>query len=184
MKSFISKVGNFFKSLHNKWTSFTQKIPTPKFIQKIQNSERIQKISKWLNDYSLIEHIPLSLLMCFIMEWLSRHSFVEACGFVANHTGAYLYNSYLIFVCYSLCYLISRQTFMRMCISAVFVALGITNCIILLNRVTPFGFTDLYMIGDLFTMQNTNYFTSQQAALAVTAIVILRASDGTTVHQR
>ena len=39
MKSFISKVGNFFKSLHNKWTSFTQKIPTPKFIQKIQNSE-------------------------------------------------------------------------------------------------------------------------------------------------
>ena len=172
MKSFISKVGNFFKSLHNKWTSFTQKIPTPKFIQKIQNSERIQKISKWLNDYSLIEHIPLSLLMCFIMEWLSRHSFVEACGFVASHTGAYLYNSYLIFVCYSLCYLISRQTFMRMCISAVFVALGITNCIILLNRVTPFGFTDLYMIGDLFTMQNTNYFTSQQAALAVTAIVI------------
>ncbi len=137
--------------------------------------KKFSKISHWLNEYSLIEHIPLSLIMCFVMEWLSRHSFVEAWGFVTNHTGAYLFNSYLIFVCYSLCYLITRRTFVRMVVSAVFVALGIANCIILLNRVTPFGFTDLSMIGDLFTMQNTNYFSVQQAAIAVTAIVLYAA---------
>ncbi|MDD6194513.1 MAG: LTA synthase family protein, partial [Lachnospiraceae bacterium] len=160
MKKFCSKVGEMFQKLSKAWKTFADKIPKPKFLSKIFGSEKYKKFSKWLNDYSLIEHIPLSLIMCFVMEWLSRHSFVEAWGFVVNHTGAYLYNSYLIFVCYSLCYLITRRTFVRMIVSAVFVALGITNCIILINRVTPFGFTDLYMIGDLFTMQNTNYFTS------------------------
>ncbi len=172
MKAVFSNIGGSFKSLGNKWSAVKSRIPTPKFVQKIRENERLQKINDWLNRYSLIEHIPLSLIMCFVMEWLSRHSFIEAWGFVTNHTGAYLYNSYLIFVCYSLCYLISRQTFMRMCISAVFVALGITNCIILLNRVTPFGFTDISMIGDLLTMQNTNYFTSQQAAIAIVALLL------------
>lgn len=175
MKIIFSKIGGVFRKMSGAWKTFTNKIPKPKFMAKIVGSEKIQKISKALNDYSLIEHIPLSLIMCFVMEWLSRHSFVEAWGFVVNHTGAYLYNSYLIFVCYSLCYLITRRTFVRMIVSAVFVALGITNCIILLNRVTPFGFTDLYMIGDLFTMQNTNYFTSQQAAMAVGALLIYGA---------
>lgn len=172
MKKFFSKLAGGFQKFSSALKTVTDKIPKPKFFAKLMESEKIQKFSQWCNEYSLIEHIPLSLIMCFVMEWLSRHSFVEACGFVANHTGAYLYNSYLIFVCYSLCYLITRRTFVRMIVSAVFVALGITNCIILLNRVTPFGFTDLYMIGDLFTMQNTNYFTSQQAALAVGAILI------------
>lgn len=172
MKAFLRKIGGVFRSLGNKWHTLTAKIPTPGFVVAMRNSARLQKFTTWLNNYSLIEHIPLSLFMCFLMEWLSRHSFLDACGFVVNHPGAYLYNSYLIFVCYTLCYVTKRQTFVRMCISAVFVALGITNCIILLNRVTPFGFTDLSMISDLLTMQNTNYFTSQQAAIAVVALAL------------
>lgn len=172
MKKFFLKFTNAIKNSYHKIKSVVSKIPKPKFIKRIQQSTMIQKFTDWCNEYSLIEHIPLSLTMCFVMEWLSRHSFVEAWGFVIHHTGAYLYNAYLIFVCYSLCYLITRRTFVRMIVSAVFVALGITNCIILMNRVTPFGFTDLYMILDLFTMQNTNYFTAHQAALAVASIVI------------
>ena len=58
MKAIISKIGGFFKSLRNKWSTLTSKIPTPKFIKKIQESERLQKVSNWLNRYSLIEHIP------------------------------------------------------------------------------------------------------------------------------
>lgn len=175
MKKFFSKIKAFFISINEKRKALCDKIPLFVFFKKIKESERHKKFTEFLNRYSLIEHIPLSLLMCFVMEWLSRHSFLEACGFVKNHTGAYLYNSYLIFVVYSLCYLITNRTFVRMIVSALFVALGITNCIVLLNRVTPFGFTDVSMIGDLFTMQNTNYFSSQQAALAVGAILIYAA---------
>ena len=76
-------------------------------------------MKNFLNRNSLFAHIPLSLIMCFVLEWLSRHSFLGACSFVVDHTGAYLYNSFLIFVCYTLCYITKKQTFMRMVISAV-----------------------------------------------------------------
>ena len=128
------------------------------------------KLSIFLNKHALLTHIPLSLAMCFALEWMSQHSFMEAMNFVVNHTGAYLYNSFLIFSVYNLVFLTKRKTFLRMVISAVFVMLGIVNCVILFNRVTPFGFTDLSMIGDLLTMQNTNYFTADQAAMSVAAI--------------
>ena len=128
------------------------------------------KLSIFLNKHALLTHIPLSLAMCFALEWMSQHSFMEAMNFVVNHTGAYLYNSFLIFSVYNLVFLTKRKTFLRMVISAVFVMLGIINCVILFNRVTPFGFTDLSMIGDLLTMQNTNYFTADQAAMSVAAI--------------
>ncbi|MCR4999038.1 MAG: LTA synthase family protein [Lachnospiraceae bacterium] len=61
---------------------------------------------------------------------------------------------------------------MRMMIVFVFLVFGIINCIVLLNRVSPFGFTDITMIGDLLTMQNTNYFTKDQATVCVIAIAI------------
>ena len=60
---------------------------------------------------------------------------------------------------------------MRMVISAIFVTLGIANCIILINRVTPLGFTDFSMVTDLLTMQNTNYFSVRDFILSASAII-------------
>ena len=172
MKSIFSKIGGFFKNIGSKISGFFKKIPTPAFIKKLSENEKLKRVSDFLAKYAFIAHIPLSLIMCFAIEWMSRHSFVKAVGFVVEHPLPYLYNSFLIFVVYSLCFLCKRQTFCRMIISAVFVTLGITNCIVLLNRVTPFGFTDLNMITDLLTMQGTNYFSVGQAIIAFAAIAI------------
>ena len=129
------------------------------------------KINSIMKKNAYVLHIPLSLLMCFVLEWMSRHSFHEAWLFVTERTGAYLYNSYLIFVVYTLTFLGKRRTFWRMLISAFFVALGIINCVILFNRVSPFGFSDIGLISDLLTMQNTNYFSWGQAILSLAAIL-------------
>ncbi len=171
MKSFFSKIGKFFKNIGSKVGGFFKKIPTPKFIIKIKNNEKIKKVSDFMTNHALIFHIPLSLVMCFVLEWMSRHSFINACYFVSDHTLAYLYNSFLIYVVYSLCILFKRQTFCRMIVSAVFVALGITNCIVLYNRVTPFGFTDLNMITDLLTMQGTGYLSLGLTVILIAALV-------------
>ena len=124
-----------------------------------------------MNKYALLLHIPLALIMCFVLEWLARHSFREATLFVTERTGAYLYNSYLIYVAYLLVFLFRRRTFVRMVISGLFVTLGIINSVILLNRVSPFGFSDIGMVGDLLTMQNTNYFSWSQFFLSAFAIL-------------
>ena len=122
--------------------------------------------------YSFFMHIPLALALVFLMEWLSRHSFIEACGFVADHTGPYLFNSYCVFVALSIVFLSKRRGWWRVFISMFFIILGIINCVILLNRVSPFGYTDLYMISDLLTMQDSNYFSAEQAMLTVAALII------------
>ncbi len=124
-----------------------------------------------MKQYAVILHIPLSLAMCFCLEWLSRHSAAEAWFFVRERTGAYLFNSYLIFVAFTPVFLGKKRTFWRMLISGLFVTLGIINCVILFNRVSPFGFSDIGMVGDLLTMQNTNYFSWSQAFMAGGAIL-------------
>lgn len=149
--------------------------------QKVVNSKVVKwyagtKVHKtWVmlwDKYSFWMHIPLSCGIIFLMEWLSRHSFVAACGFVVHHTGPFLFNAYCVFVALSIAFLSKRRNWWRIFITMIFVILGIINCIILLNRVSPFGYTDLYMISDLLTMQDSNYFSAQQALISIIALII------------
>ena len=128
----------------------------------------MEKIKK----FAALAHIPLALALCFIIEALSRHSIPAAGAFVRNHTMAYLFNSIVIFTLLSITFLFKRQWLARIIISVLVTVMGVINCIILMNRVTPFGFTDLAMIGDLLTMQNTKYFTAGQAMVSIVAFII------------
>lgn len=135
-----------------------------------QHSEKYLKTIAFLNKYSLLFHTLLSCVLVFIIEWISRRSLVSACGFVGGHTLAYLYNSFLVFASLSLVYLFRRRAFFRLVISSVWFLLGVTNGVILANRVTPFGFTDFKMVSDLLAMTNTHYFTIQEAIMIVVGL--------------
>ena len=78
-----------------------------------------------------------------------------------------MYNSFLVFVSLALVYLFRRRAFARVIISGLWMILGIINGCVLSNRVTPFGYTDLKCIPELLAMDNTNYFTAQQATIVV-----------------
>ena len=60
---------------------------------------------------------------------------------------------------------------MRTIISVIWLFLGIINGCILAKRVTPFTYTDLKLVNDLFTMQS-NYFSNGEAL----AVILLVAS--------
>lgn len=135
-----------------------------------QHSEKYLKTIAFLNKYSLLFHALLSCVLVFVIEWISRRSLVSACGFVGGHTLAYLYNSFLVFASLSLVYLFRRRAFFRLVISSVWFLLGVTNGVILANRVTPFGFTDFKMVSDLLAMTNTHYFTIQEAIMIVVGL--------------
>ena len=62
MKKFFSKLAGGFQKFSSALKTVTDKIPKPKFFAKLMESEKIQKFSRWCNEYSLIEHIPLSLM--------------------------------------------------------------------------------------------------------------------------
>lgn len=144
--------------------------------QKKEKKEKPEKeptkIAIFAQKHPVIYNLILALILCFFVETLSRHSVISAGLFVIKHPIPYLYNSFVIFVCYSISFLFRRRKFVRSIVSAVFILLGIINCIVLLNRVSPFGFTDLNMIGDLLTMQGTSYFTPFEGFLCLVALVI------------
>ncbi|MCD7883578.1 MAG: sulfatase-like hydrolase/transferase [Lachnospiraceae bacterium] len=119
-----------------------------------------------LNRYSLLFHMLLACAVCFVIEWISRHSFIEACQFAADRNLVFLYNSFLVWATLTLVYIVKRRTAARVLICAFWIFLGTINGCILAKRVSPFGWTDLKMVGDLFTMQS-NYFSDTEAAIVI-----------------
>ena len=135
-------------------------------VEKQHSEEYLRRIA-FFNKYSLLFHALLSCGIVFVVEILSRRDFLSACSFVGGHSGAFLFNAFIVFASLSLVYLFRRRAFFRIIISGFWIILGIINGCILSNRVTPFGFTDLKCINDLFAMNNTNYFTAEEATIVV-----------------
>lgn len=135
-------------------------------------SARETAVIAFLNRYSLLFHVLLACGICFVIEWVSRHSFLSACGFVIDRNLAYLYNSLLVFTSLLLVYTVKRRALLRMIISVFWLFLGIINGCILAKRVSPFSFTDIKMVGDLFTMES-NYFTDTEALMVIIGVGIV-----------
>lgn len=137
-----------------------------------QHSEKFNRRIAFLNKYSLLFHGLISCGIVFIVEVLSRRNLLSAFSFVGSHTAAFFYNAFIVFASLCLVYLVRRRAFLRVIISGFWIVLGIINGCILSNRVTPFGFTDLKCINDLFAMNNTNYFTAEEATFVVIGLGI------------
>lgn len=141
-----------------------------KTTENLCNSRKLDRVTAFMNRYSLLFHALLSCFLVFVIECISRRSFLSACSFIGEHTTAYLYNSFIIFASLSVVYFLRRRLLARLLISALWVFLGTVNGVILSKRVTPFGYTDLKCLGDLFAMQNTKYFTMGEAATVIVCV--------------
>ncbi len=138
-------------------------------IELAKKRARRDKLIAVLNKYSLFFHAVLACGVCFLIEWISRHSFIEACYFVVDRNLVFLYNSLIVFSSLMLVYIVRRRAVLRTIISFFWLFLGTINGCILAKRVSPFSFTDLKMVGDLFTMES-NYFTDFEAALVIAGV--------------
>lgn len=139
-----------------------------KHLLKPQQREKLVYI---LNRYSLVFHYLLACVVCFLIEVISRHSFTDAFSFIFDRSLVFLYNSLIVFTSLHLVYFFRRRALMRTLISVLWLFLGTINGCVLLKRVTPFSYTDLKMVNDLFTMQS-NYFTKTEEI----AVIVLVAS--------
>lgn len=157
----FSKMKNFFQQYKQKIEAKEQEL--------LHNSKQVSALVNFLNRYSIFFHVLLACSICFVIEWASRHSFVDAFHFVFDRSLVYLYNSLIVFASLTLVYLFRRRILMRTLVSVFWLVLGIINSCVLLNRVTPFGFTDLKLVSDLFSMINT-YFTPLDIMLAIAGV--------------
>lgn len=110
-----------------------------------------------------------AFVLNFAIETLARKG-LGGFTFLFDSPVVFFYNVLLIFATLMLGTLFRRRIFFITVISLVWLAIGITNGIILTQRMTPFTVKDLSSITDGATLL-TNYFTMTEIVLIGVAIV-------------
>ena len=95
---------------------------------------------------SLIFLFAVSLLLNVIIELLSRKSISNVMSYIIANPIVFLYNAAIIFFTLSLIYLSRRRVVLLFIISCAWIAIGLTNGILLSCRTTPFTATDLKLV--------------------------------------
>ncbi len=116
--------------------------------------------------------VVLALAINFIIETASRRSFFACMDYLTGSPMTFLYNSFLIFVTFSIAYLVKRRIFIYVMVSFFWLATGITNGVILSNRITPFTVADLSILGSVMSIIPI-YLSKVQIILAVAAAAAL-----------
>ncbi|WP_370831948.1 LTA synthase family protein [Clostridium sp.] len=92
---------------------------------------------------SFLKFLLAPLIINFIIELCSRRSLGDTFSYIFGSPLVFLYNCLIILSTLSIVLLFKRRTFFFTLISTIWIGFGITNGIILSNRVTPFTATDL-----------------------------------------
>ena len=114
----------------------------------------------------------IAILLNLVIETLARQNVLGGVLFFIQSPIVFLYNSLIIFASLSIAGLFRRRVFWLTFISTLWLALGITNGVILSNRMTPFTVYDLQSLKDGLSIA-TNYFTKVQLIGIIVGIVVL-----------
>ena len=135
-------------------------------------AKKMQPVYKWMNRLSLPLHYLLACVINFLIEMISRLSFFEAWDYMVGTPLVFLYNSFMIFVTFTLVYLVRRRVFTRILISVFWLVLGICNGYLLTKRVTPFNAQDLKVLSDALELTG-NYFNTFELIMIIIGVVAL-----------
>lgn len=120
--------------------------------------------------------VAWAFLINLIIETLARKgvSIFGGFQFLFNSPLVFFYNVLIIFATLVIATLFRRRTFFIVLITSLWMAIGITNGIILTQRMTPFTLKDLDSVTDGATII-TNYFSMTQIILMVITLVLVVA---------
>ena len=107
---------------------------------------RINYFFESLQKRPVLVSVCVSVLLTLIVEILSRHSFVAGFMFFWWHPLRFVMNTFIIMMTLSASLLFHRRDFFLILISAVWLALGITNYVLLGYRTTPLGMIDFSIL--------------------------------------
>lgn len=138
----------------------------------------MEKLKTFCNKY-LKNHVTLLFLFAIalnlIIETLARHSLIASLGFMLQSPLVFLCNVLIILSLLSFSLLFRKRIFFTCVFSLIWLALGIVNGVILLNRLTPFTIYDLSSLEDGLSIV-TNYFSTKVIIIAVVIAVALVVS--------
>lgn len=129
--------------------------------------EKIRKIAKT----GIFQCVVIAIVLDIILEILGRHSFLDTMKYIVNEPFVFLYNCSIIFFTLTLALLMRKRVFGYGIISFAWLLCGITNCIVLGFRITPFSAIDMLMARNTITIID-KYFTVWQIVAIVAALFL------------
>ena len=126
---------------------------------KVENAEKKENIIIRFFKSDVLKLIICAIIVDYIVEALSRHSPVDSAMFFVEHPLVSICNIMLILAVISLSLLFRKRVFAMCMLSLIWIALGITNCVVLANRMTPFNVKDLSNLKE-GTQILRNYFSA------------------------
>ena len=125
-----------------------------------------------------------TIVVDYIVEALSRHSPLDAAMFFVEHPLVTACNCMIILAVLSLSLLFRKRVFAMCMFSLIWIALGITNCVVLANRMTPFNVKDLsnlkegsQIMRNYFSVTNLVIIGLGAAAFALAVILLYRKTS-------
>lgn len=135
-----------------------------------KKQKRQGKVAAFCGRFSVVIQFLVCCGICFLIEAMSRHSFLKAWAFVDQRTKVFFYNSFLIFVTTLVAYFFKKRNFFRTVIGGAWLVFGAINGVTLANRVTPLTGPDLGMMKELQGVAD-KYFQTWQVVLILIAVV-------------
>ena len=131
-------------------------------------------IKKFINKQSVLNVLLFavySLLLVFVIEWFSRGSIEAAYSFFRHFFKIFLYNTLIVSVTLSPCFLFKRRLFAFSLVSLVWIVLGIANNFLIKFRETPLTFADLGMMKNAIEL--SDQYLSKGAMILIASLFII-----------
>lgn len=171
MRNIIKNIQNKFNKAKGIVKKGLQVIGRP--FHKLANVKGIQAIIRVIK-IPFIGYLLLACILNFVLEVLSRHSFLKTFIFIGESPLVYLYNAFIIFVTLSLVLFAKRKVFATVFVCVAWIISAFANWIVLCFRTTPFSAIDVLMIRNVMTMLD-KYMTKFQIGISVVGIALLIA---------
>ena len=136
------------------------------------------KVYNYINNHPFKSSLYAALILNTVVEMLSRRSLFGGLEAFAVHPIMFIYNSFIIFMTLGICSLFRKRIFVFTVVALVWLACGVTNCVLLGFRTTPFSAVDLQILSSVMEIINV-YLNGFE--LTLIAIAILTAVTGLVI---
>lgn len=113
-----------------------------------------------------------AVLIHLCVESFSRQSLVSALFYPVQSPLVFLYNTLLICATLSVSFLFQRRKFMRFLLCVLWLAVGLTDFVLLQFRTTPFTAIDLLLLDSAFSIMG-HYLSVFQIVLILLAVLLI-----------
>lgn len=140
---------------------------------KVQSRYQVIRefFKKTYNKHCIYMYVTTAILLNLVIEMLASGSFIKGIYFLIASPYVFLCNSIIILMTLSVTFLMRRRFWGLSLISFIWLLSGVTNSILLSNRVTPFTAMDLMLVDSAFGVV-TKYFSIVQIVMVAVSVTL------------